>query len=242
LIRSVSRALNIIVFLGNKKVGNDEIAKKTKMNKVTAHRLLKTLKSEGFVSQDPVTHEYYIGQEFIKLAQEVFEDHQLLNIAAHNEMCFLRDVTNETVVLAVKCGIEKQCVKEVGTQSSIRYFERLGHREPLHLGSGGKVILAQLDDSYIKAYFKNVISTNRNEKDISQKEIFNRLKKIKEEGYDISCGEIIESVAAIAVPIRNYIVPACLMVIGPANRWKLKSKNFIQDILKTRDQIENRLK
>jgi IclR family KDG regulon transcriptional repressor len=242
LIRSVIRACDIMKCLSAATIGNDEIAKRTKLNKVTAHRLLKTLKYSGFVAQDYMTQEYFLGQEIIKLARQYFFGHRRLNIAAYQEMLQLRNLTGETVVIAIMSGMEKMSVLQVGSENPVRYSETAGFRSPLHMGAGGKILLAQFDNSDIELYFHsgNTMTKNRNTPS-NLKKILEEIRTIRVEGYCTSSGEVIPSVAAIAVPIRNYIVPACLFIAGPEDRWKPKMRNFIKYTTKARDRIEKRL-
>ena len=104
---------------------------------------------------------------------------------------------------------------QVGSEQPVRYLETAGFRSPLHLGAGGKILLAQFDDGDIELYFRSGFITKSKTTTKNIEAIIREINKIRKEGYSTSSGEVIPSIAAIAVPIRSYIVPACLFVAGP---------------------------
>ena len=48
--------------------------------------------------------------------------------------------------------------------------------------------------------------------------------------------------ASLSVPIRTYILPATLSVVGPDQRWTERMPDFLQDLKEARDRIEAKIK
>ena len=71
-----------------------------------------------------------------------------------------------------------------------------------------------------------------------QNKLINEIRKIRETGYATSTGEVVQGVTAIAVPLRNYVLPATLYIAGPDTRIGPKMQDFIAKTIKARDLIE----
>jgi DNA-binding IclR family transcriptional regulator len=237
LVRSVIRACDILKCLQNEKIGNDDIARKTKINKVTVHRLLKTLRHAGFVSQEPATEKYLLGLSFIQLARQENITHQLLGLAAHEVMLRLSEKTGESVLVAVMSEMQKKHILEVRSKNPIQFIEEKNSLQPLEKGAAGEVLLSQLNDQEIDVYLKSMALTGDSAIQDTKK-LINQIKKVREAGYATSTGKVVHGVTAIAVPIRNYVSPAALYIAGPDSRMEPKIQDFIKEIIKSRDLIE----
>jgi IclR family KDG regulon transcriptional repressor len=237
LVRSVIRACQVLKCLQSNNFGNDDIARKTKINKVTVHRILKTLRYAGFVDQDPVTEKYHLSLSFVQLARQEYISHQLLGLAAHQVMLRLSEMTGENVLVAVMSELQKKHVLEVRSKNPIQFIEDKNTYQPLHKGAAGEVLLAQLDEKELALYAKSISLINDTTA-LEKKRLINEIKKIREVGYAISTGEVVQGVTAIAVPIRNYVLPATLYIAGPETRFGPNIQVFIEKIIKSRDQIE----
>jgi hypothetical protein len=58
--------------------------------------------------------------------------------------------------------------------------------------------------------------------------LMSRVKQSRENGYSISVGEWIAGALGISVPIRNYICPVALSIIGPEYCLKPEVSSFIK--------------
>jgi IclR family KDG regulon transcriptional repressor len=237
LVRSVIRACDVLKCLQSNNFGNDDIARRTKINKVTVHRIIKTLKHTGFVSQDPINEKYHLGLSFLQLARQEYFSHQLLELAAHQVMVQLCDLTGESVHVAVMSELQKKHVLEVRSKHPIQFVEEKLNYQPLQKGAAGEVLLAQLDDKEIALYVKS-IALNGDSSVQDKKGLIKEINKVREAGYANTTGEVVQGVTAIAVPIRNYILPAALYIAGPDTRFGSKMQDFLVEILKSRDLIE----
>ena len=62
-----------------------------------------------------------------------------------------------------------------------------------------------------------------------KKILMKELKKVREQGYAISYGERIIGALGIAVPIRGYLFPVALSILGPEQRLKPKVKELLKE-------------
>jgi IclR family KDG regulon transcriptional repressor len=62
-----------------------------------------------------------------------------------------------------------------------------------------------------------------------KKDLLKEIEKVRKQGYATSFRERLPEGASISVPIRGYITPVALSVLGPYNRF---SNKVMMDVLK----------
>lgn len=240
---SVNRAVAIIQCLAEGASRLADLSLQLDLNKSTVHRFLKALVSTGMVAQDPLTRRYYLGPLIIRLAASPIIAHQNLVVCANDEMVRLRDLSRETVVLHVRMGVERICLEQITSPESIRYAVGKGNVEPVYTGSAGKILLAELNDQEIKLLLRSLTLKKLGPHTITDKEqLWAEIRDIREKGFSVSFGERIVDSAAISVPIKQYIVPAALTILGPENRFKQEQMNrILPELRKSAQKIGARL-
>jgi len=241
-VNSVRLAIEILRYLaeGNKRV--TDVSDKLGISKSTAHRLLKTLKNCGMVSQNTLDRTYHLGKLFIQLAYPLISSHQRLIESTSKEMQHLRKLSGETIILYIKNGDEIVCVEELPSLHHIKYTFGKNNTMPWHVGAASKAILAQLEDVEVERILEGIQpvvytpNTNTN-KDRLREEIRNARVK----GYVTSFGTYESGTAALSVPIRNYIVPAALSILGSKKVFGPKIPDMISKILQSASIISNKL-
>ena len=240
-VKSIIRAVDILKCLRDGLDSITEISKQLNLGKGTVHRLLKTLEDSGFVIQDVVNRKYYLGPFVISLASNPMISHQRLVMCAHHEMQQLRDHINETIVLQVRIGMLRVCLEEISSNHNIKFTLGKGFVSSLLTGSGGKILLSELEPSELKLLLKNLkYSTEGNERISSDKDLLAELAEIKKQGYATSFGELIDAAASISVPIRNYVIPAALSVAGPDFRFT-NMMDYLEEIKESANRISQNL-
>ncbi len=68
--------------------------------------------------------------------------------------------------------------------------------------------------------------------------LLKELEKVRKQGYAVSFGERIQGSASISVPVRQYLCPVALSVLGPDNRFTLKG---MMEVLKRMKQSALRI-
>jgi DNA-binding IclR family transcriptional regulator len=241
--QTIARAVDILAMLNQGMCGATAISKACNLNKATVHRLLKSLELTGLVMQDPDNRQYCLGPLVVKLSSNYLNIHQNLSICAHPEMQRLWEFSGETVSLLILVGINGMYLEEYVSPQLIRYNSGKGAVTPLHTGAGGKVILAQLSENKLKLTLKNLTFETRGPNTISDKEKLNgEIDKARKQGYAISFEETAVGGAAISLPVKNYVCPVAISIIGPDNRLAPKMMGLLEEMKISAERISNKLK
>jgi len=239
-VKSINRAVDILKCLRDGLDSVTEISRHLDLGKGTVHRLLKTLEDSGFVIQDVLNRKYYLGPFVISLASNPMISHHRLVMCAYHDMTLLRDHINETIVLQVRAGTQRVCLEEIPSNHNIKFTLGKGFVSSLLTGSGGKVLLSELEADELGLVLKNLQYSTKDKKNPSDKELIAELEKIIKQGYATSFGELIDAAASISVPIRNYVIPAALSVAGPDFRFN-NMMDYLEEIKESAKRISNNL-
>lgn len=243
IVNSITKSADVLKILANGTDRVSDLSGRLGLSKGTIHRLLKSLEVSGLVMQDPITRRYYLGSLILKLASKPIIAHQNLIVSAFEEMKCLRDLCRETVVLHIRMGMERICLEELQSLENIRYTAGKGFVAPIYTGSAGKILLSELEESELQLLMEKVhlvpIGPNTI---IDEKRFLEELGKAKRQGYSTSFGERIQGSASISVPIKNYICPVALSVLGPDNRFSLDvMMRFLKEIKNSASRISKKL-
>ena len=141
-LKSVGSALDVLeCFATDGELGVSDIARRLGVAKSTAHRLLQTLASRGFVEQDAQTGQYRLGIHVYELGALTLARNELRHVA----LPFLRQVataTGLTVNLSVPDGPDVVFVERIENSDGVRILGHFGRRLPAHTTSSGKAIAA----------------------------------------------------------------------------------------------------
>lgn len=214
-LKSVSSALDVLeCFAVDGELGVSDIARRLGVAKSTAHRLLQTLASRGFVEQDGVTGLYRLGIHLYELGQLSLERHQLRHLALPT----LRQVavaTGLTVNFGVADGPDVVFVERIENLDGVRILGHFGRRFPAHCTSSGKALAAYqpaLAQARVRAGFPP-----RMQRAIRTAADWERcLDQVRKVGYATSHGESFDGASSVAVPVlvRKRAV-ASVSVFGP---------------------------
>jgi DNA-binding IclR family transcriptional regulator len=143
----IGKVLRILELLDQTPAGLQlkDIAAKTGINKSTVHRFVSHLETEAYLYRD-ATGTYMLGPKLVRLGSGVSFQATLANIC-HPTLERLREVTDETVNLAVLDGVSILYLDVLESFHTFRLASQVGMRRPLHCTSLGKAILANMDDT-----------------------------------------------------------------------------------------------
>jgi len=241
-VNSVRLAVDVLKCLSSGNTRVTDIALKLGISKSTAHRLLKTLESAGMVAQDPVYHTYRTGKVLFQLAYPLVSSHQRLIYCASDEMDNLRKLTGETVILYVRNGKEIICVEELPGLNPIKYTFGKGNTMPWNVGAASKALLAELTDDEIRKAlvnleFKKYTPYTNINKDL----LLESVRETRKQGFATSYNAYEPGAAAISVPIRNYIMPVALSILGSETKFGQQIPHVIDDIKNSAEKISDKL-
>lgn len=197
-----------------------DISRRLKVPKSTAHNLLRTLKSLGFVAQDTATKRYRLGHKVFELG-ELFPRNAQLVSDAMPRLRRLADQTKETVKFGIMSDAEVLVVAAIESSFMLHTRGDEGRRAPLHCTGLGKALLAALPDAEVREIAaqgglrpftpRTMTTLRRLEEELGQ---------IRTDGCAFDWEEHEQGVRCVAASIKDpYGRPkAAISVSGPASR------------------------
>ena len=240
---SVTRGIDILKSLSEGTDRVTDLAKQHGLSKSTTHRLLKSLENTSIVRRDPITRRYYLGPLMLDLASRPIVSHQGLTISAFEEMRRLRDLTQETVVLHIRIGLERVCLEELPSFQALRYTAGKGFIAPVYTGSAGKILLSELNDTELSLLLRNIKYSKIGPNTITDQEVLTEeIRKARVQGYAVSFSERVPGSASISVAVKGYVCPVALSVLGPESRFDSSvMMGHLKEIKGSSDRISRKL-
>jgi DNA-binding IclR family transcriptional regulator len=222
-IESVGNALRILLMLRERRsLRVTDVSNELNVARSTAHRLLATLASLGFVKQDRSSREYRAGRVLIEIGLAAVGDLDVRQKAQPHMELLAREL-RETVNLIVLEGSGARFIHGVEGDRPIRVSSRTGYLIPAHSTSGGKVLLAELRDEEVRALFPNGLSTVTSHTICQFDQLKTELATVRSHGYALNVSESEVNLHAVAVPIRvGERAVAALAVSTPAQRMGVR--------------------
>lgn len=220
-IQSLDRGLAILQLVGRSKqpVSLTELADLLGIDRSSAFRFAITLRRRGFLSSPPGRKDFLLGSSMWALARE-YDWSKLLVEIAHPDLNLLATRINETAHMAVREGKNVLFIDSAHASRVIAVVGRTGELHPLHCTAHGKAMLADADESELRAllgsgplrkYTKNTITTI--------KALAENCIIIHESGYAIDDSEHADDLRCIAAPIRfNNQIVGSIGISAPASR------------------------
>lgn len=222
-IEVVAKAFDLLqVFIDEKKdaLSLGEIAARVGLNKNAVFRLLVTLTEKGFLVKSPETGKYRLSLKFIELGRVARLGNDLRNVALPRMKELWRDF-EDTVNLAVLDEGQICYLEVLESPHRFKFVASPGDHDPVHCTALGKAMMAHLPVAEVRGilaerdmprYTANTITRHA---DLEQD-----LARIRERGYALNEGEMVEASRCVAAPIllRKGEVAGALSVSGTAAR------------------------
>jgi DNA-binding IclR family transcriptional regulator len=245
LVKSVARAIDILLALEQGAQSLGKVAERTELSKATAHRLLASLAHGQLVIQDPATGDYMLGPGCFGIADAVIRGFGGVGVIAQPVLENLRDATRETIALHVRAGTQRVCVGQLASPQPVHFAARVGAANPLHTGSMGKLLLAfsaerERSEILERMTLDRVTETTITDANLLEKE----LEQIRRRGYAKSRGEQVVGGAAMSAPIfgSDKRILAALSILGPEARLtEAKMREFRPLLVMAAQRITDRL-
>lgn len=219
-IESADNVLRLLLLLSEQRqVRVVEAAEHLGVARSTAHRLLRALSYRDFAVQD--AHKAYRpGPAFERLVLPG-PSTQDLRAVLHRHVERLHAELGETCHLMVLEGNGARFIDCVECTHVLRIGSRVGVLLPAHVTSGGKALLAALDDERLEQLFPEEDLVPLNPRSLtSRAELFAELDQVRAAGYATNRGESEMGIAAVAMVQRTArgVVAAALAVSAPEQR------------------------
>jgi IclR family KDG regulon transcriptional repressor len=229
---SLRRATDILQCLSNDISTLTDVSSYLGYSTSTVHRLLQNLNALGWVIQDKNMHKYYLGPLVTKLSSNQIAAHKYLIMHAIHDMNHLSGITGETISLVVMVQLRHVLLHEISSTYNLKITQESNITSSSYAGAVAKTLLAQLDDKELKVTLKHAKYDRSSGKPATDLEkMMLRLNEIRHDGYCVTCGERTPGSLCISAPIKNYIYPATLNILGPEERLKPHVCNYIKELL-----------
>ena len=218
-VQSVDRALDVLEALARAgaPMGVGEVSAVTGLPQGTAHRLLRSLQSRGYVRHD-AARKYSLGAAALRLGDAA---HQSIAHSARPYLARLVAATGETANLSVLEGDDVVYVAQVPSPHTLRMFAEVGRHVPPHSTASGKVLLAALPPDRAAAVVRRLRLARLTENTLTDRAVLlTELDAARERGWAADEGEHEWGVRCVAVPVgQGTDVVAALSLSGPAERF-----------------------
>jgi DNA-binding IclR family transcriptional regulator len=189
-----------------------DVAARLGVSVSTAHRLLGMLVYRDFAEQladrryaaGPVLRRGPVPQASVTAVREVALPH----------LRRLVDVVGETANVMVLAGSEVRFVATVESDQVLRVGDRTGRTLPAHLSSGGKAVLATLDDEQVAADLDAL-------GEAAVAAVLRELRVVRRRGFAVNDQGTETGLTAVgvAVPSANGFTGAALSLAAPTARY-----------------------
>ena len=236
IIQSLQRGLNILELIAKKGAGLSmaEVSREIGLHPSTTFHLLRTLVTLGYLAQDETTREYLVGSKVFQLAASAWTEAELIRISAPLLTEIARQ-TGETTHLAIFDHGEVIVVDKVEGSAPVRVSERVGYPRPAHCTAIGKVLLASLPESELKALLKTYEFKPITPRSITSTSLLDQeLQRVKNQGFAFDDEEFSQGIRCLAAPVRNFTgdVVATIGISGPVFRVSLDRVAQLTEFLK----------
>lgn len=217
--RSPVRSLEVLdaFRVARQPLSMSEIARLAQMPLSTCHGLVRALEHHGFLYfLSP--REAYPTRRLWDMASAIEANDPLARRLAP-ALQALRDATGETVILGTRQHDQVLYLQVVESAQSIRYSSRAGDHKPLHSSAIGKCLLATLGDAALDAWLTAQPLPRITGATLTEAQVLRHdLAQGRARGWQVTRGENVADVMAVAAPLPLGTLSLALAVAGPMHR------------------------
>ncbi len=241
-MQSIDRAMIVAKTLAAHTAENgvsiSDLSKQCELPLSTMHRLLKAMIKQGMVEQDERTKCYRLGTIWLEYGLQVYDSMDYVT-KIRPELERLGHEVDESVYLSRPAGVEAIILERIDSEkNTIRIYDQLGLRIPMHIGAANKAMLANMPSSKSAAILQKLLP-------IEQLATFKAtLKEIKKQGYATSHGERTEGTSSVAVAILDglgEVVGAVSIGFISFNLTENRMDCLIEKVMETGRRISEKL-
>lgn len=216
-MQTIHRITKLFEFLSRYKdgLGINEISQSLDFPLSTTHRMLNSLRKDGYVTQDELTKRYKLGVKILSLAINQLNNMDIIKISKP----IIEELSTKYGLLVYLSVLENNrivCIDMVNNAKRTKFYVQIGSPMPLYCAASGKAIGAYLDESGLDDILKqsNIIKFTPYTI-VDKDKIKDELNKVKNQGYAICDEEMELGVNAISVPIfgRNDRIHSSITIM-----------------------------
>jgi DNA-binding IclR family transcriptional regulator len=221
-VPALDRALSILELLAHHPDGMRmrELADKLSLPPNSVFRITGVLEQRGYLFREGTDMRYRLSRKLLSLGYAAIGEDKLIEHSL-DVMQFLRDETQETVLVGVRADVQGVVLEQVASTQPVKFLVDPGTHFPLHTSAPGKVLVAFLPAAERDALLKRMKYTRYTDQTLDSRAKFEaEMETVLETGYALDCGEQIEGLRCVGAPIfnhRGYPI-AAIWVTGPSFR------------------------
>lgn len=201
------KTLDVIEFMcsRSRSVSLNEIAKGVDLPAATAHRILATLKENGYLDQRS-NKDYFMTYKLYVLAGQMMENNTYVDrLLPFMNYCVLNLNQSSGVSLTAFC--DDACVNLVSAGRELKFRTEMvvpGAAHDCHCTAAGKLFLSCLSEEELDAWLsRNILLPYTRFTVTDPDRLREDLKKIREQGYGTIDSEFADNLAVISIPIHE---------------------------------------
>jgi IclR family acetate operon transcriptional repressor len=236
-VKSADRVLDLLELLcsAGRPLTHTDISSALSIPKSSMSQLLGNLRRRGYLTFQAGPNVYEPGPAVAKLTEASKSSSDFLDVV-QNVVDVIAKTTRETASFYKRHGDQVERVVVANSLRPLRYWMQVGETMPLHATSGGKVVLASLQQSQRDRILSRTRLTKVTANTITSRgKLRTELAATVKTGLAYSREEFEEGVIGIGVAILNHDhqPEGSLSVVFPTVRDKARHRKNIIDSLRT---------
>lgn len=221
----VQRTIDVLELFEREKkpLSLSDIARLLKIPISSCHDVLRALQSSGYIYELAPRAGYYPTLRLQQLGKTL-SDNDPVVLRAEVLLRSMRDALDETVLLAKVRGLEATYLLAFESSNPLCVRFGVGDKvRSLHGTSGGKALLASLDEKSLDAFLKSARLSAMTRRTITTKaELRRDIERGRKRGWFTNHGESLDEVTTISTFFRWISSVFIVTVAGPAARLNKK--------------------
>lgn len=192
VVGRVAAVLRVVSQAMPEGIGTSEVARSAAIARPTAHRLLASLTTHGFIDRDARSGRWLLGPEIYLMGAVAAERYDVSEIAREH-ITALAEATGESAFLSARRGGETVCLLRADGSFPIRSFVLYeGKRFPLGVASAGLAILSFLPPEAQERYLAQARLQEEYGQSHSPEALRERIAATRRFGYAVNPGLVVE--------------------------------------------------
>jgi IclR family transcriptional regulator, pca regulon regulatory protein len=224
-VKSLEKALRVLESFRRAETfqGLSQVAENSRLDKSTAQRLTHTLRQLGYLEQCPSSRRYRLGRKVLDLSFNYLRNDPLVERATPLLIDLVRD-SGERVDLSLFDDVEILYVARFQSKRQTFSTTLIGRRMPTFCTSGGRAMLAYLDDIKVEDIFARSRLAPITEYTITDpKQLMERVWLARRRGYAVNVQECLpgEMVVSAAVTDEHNYPLGAVHIAGSLSEWSV---------------------
>lgn len=216
-IRSLGRGLGLLEHVADARspIGLSDLAAACDLPLSTAHRMVRSLVSSGYLHQGP-DRRYRLGPRLVALGGVALAP---VGAEVAGWLDRLVRATGETANAATLCDDAVLFVAQAASPHQMRASAQVHHRAPVHCSALGKALLSLLTDEEVAGIAERTGLPRRTDRTLGAvDELLVSVRDVRRLGRALDDEEGEYGARCVAVPVPAAPIPLAVSVSGPTSR------------------------